>query len=134
MEINNLPEDIVGEIFSFIPLKLLSLTNKQNWDAYYKEKTCNNIHKNQASYWRFLLRNDNQFVFGEYLVYYFPIFIKKKKILYNGKIFQRKIDLMNYLSIFIFNSPKCRNIIKKFMKKEGLEFKKIKTKINKWTN
>ncbi len=134
MEINNLPEDIVGEIFSFIPLKLLSLTNKQNWDAYYKEKTCNNIHKSQSSYWRFLLRNDNQFVFGEYLVYYFPIFIKKKKIVYNSKIFQRKIDLMNYLSTFVFNSPKCRNILKKFMKKEGLVFKKIKTTLNKWTN
>ena len=113
MEINNLPEDIVGEIYSFVPLKLLSLTNKQNWDAYYKVKTCNNIHKTQSSYWRFLLRNDNQFVFGEYLVYYFPIFIKKKKIVYNSKIFQRKIDLMNYLSTFVFNSPKCRNIIKK---------------------
>ena len=134
MEINSLPEDMVGEIYSFLPLKFLSLTNKQNWDAYYKVKTCNNIHKNQAAYWRFLLRNDNQFVFNEYLVYYFPIFIKKKKILYNGKIFQRKIDLMNYLSTFIFNSPKCKNIIKKFMKKEGLVFKKIKTKINKWTN
>ena len=134
MEINSLPEDMVGEIFSFIPLKFLSLTNKQNWDAYYKVKTCNNIHKNQAAYWRFLLRNDNQFVFNEYLVYYFPIFIKKKKTLYNGKIFQRKVDLMNYLSTFVFNSPKCRNIIKKFMKKEGLVFKKIKTKINKWTN
>ena len=134
MEINNLPEDIVGEIYSFVPLKLLSLTNKQNWDAYYKVKTCNNIHKTQSSYWRFLLRNDNQFVFGEYLVYYFPIFIKKKKIVYNSKIFQRKIDLMNYLSTFVFNSPKCRNIIKKFMKKEGLVFKKIKTKLNKWTN
>ena len=134
MEINSLPEDVVGEIYSFLPLKFLSLTNKQNWDAYYKVKTCNNIHKNQAAYWRFLLRNDNQFVFNEYLVYYFPIFIKKKKILYNGKIFQRKIDLMNYLSTFVFNSPKCRNIIKKFMKKEGLVFKKIKTKINKWTN
>mgnify|MGYP001322500373 FL=1 len=134
MEINNLPEDIVGEIYSFVPLKLLSLTNKQNWDAYYKVKTCNNIHKTQSSYWRFLLRNDNQFVFGEYLVYYFPIFIKKKKIVYNSKIFQRKIDLMNYLSTFVFNSPKCRNIIKKFMKKEGLVFKKIKTKLNKWTS
>ena len=134
MEINSLPEDMVGEIFSFIPLKLLSLTNKQNWDAHYKIKTCNNIHKNQSSYWRFLLRNDNSFVFNEYLTYYFPIFIKKKKNLYKGKIFQSKIDLMNYLSTYIFNSPKCKSIIRKFMKKEGLVFKKIKTKINKWTN
>ena len=134
MEINSLPEDVVGEIFSFIPLKLLSLCNKNNWYEYYKMKICEKMHKNQASYWRFLIRNDNSLVFNEYLTYYFPIFIKKKKNLYNGKIFQSKIDLMNYLSTYIFNSPKCKSIIRKFMKKEGLVFKKIKTKINKWTN
>jgi hypothetical protein len=134
MEINSLPEDIVGEIFSFIPLKLLSICNKNNWYEYYKLKICDKMHKNQAAYWRFLLRNDNSLVFNEYLTYYFPIFIKKKKNLYKGKIFQSKIDLMNYLSTYIFNSPKCKSIIRKFMKKEGLVFKKIKTKINKWTN
>ena len=134
MEINSLPEDVVGEIFSFIPLKLLSMCNKNNWYEYYKLKICEKMHKNQASYWRFLIRNDNSLVFNEYLTYYFPIFIKKKKSLYNGKIFQSKIDLMNYLSTYIFNSPKCKSIIRKFMKKEGLVFKKIKTKINKWTN
>jgi hypothetical protein len=134
MKINCLPEDMVGEIYSFIPLKLLSQTNKKNWYEYYQMKLCNNLHKNQASYWRFLLRNDNKFIFNEYLVYYFPILIKKKKNLYKGKIFQRKIDLMNYLSTYIFNSPKCKNIITQFMKNEGLVFKKIKTKINKWTN
>ena len=134
MKINSLPEDIVGEIFSFIPLKFLSLSNKKNWDSYYKFKICHNLHKNQGSYWRFLLRNDNDFIFSEYLVYYFPIFIKRKKLIYKGKIFQSKIDLMNYLSTYIFSSPKCKNIINKFMKKDGLVFKKIKTKIHKWTN
>ena len=74
------------------------------------------------------------------------IYLKKKSFIdlsncagslllgHNSKIFQRKIDLMNYLSTFVFNSPKCRNILKKFMKKEGLVFKKIKTTLNKWTN
>ena len=38
LQINKLPEDMVGEIYSFIPLKSLSLTNKFYWKRYYKIK------------------------------------------------------------------------------------------------
>ena len=133
MQIIQLPEDIVGEIFSFLPLKSLSLTNKFYWKKNYDIKSSSEIMK-QTSYWRQLLRYDNVFVFQHYLDYMFPYLIKMKRVIYQDKIFPRKVELIKYLSIFIFESHKCRNILEQFMKRKGLVFKRIKTKFNKWTN
>jgi len=132
-QINKLPEDIVGEIFSFLPLKSLSLTNKFYWKKNYKIKSSSEIIK-LSSYWRHLLRYDNDFVFEQYLVYMFSYLIKKKRLIYQDKIFPRKVELIKYLSIFIFESTKCKNILEEFMRNQGLVFKRIKTKSNKWTN
>ena len=132
LQINKLPEDMVGEIYSFIPLKSLSLTNKFYWKRYYKIKV--NQESLTTSYWRFLLRYDYSFIFKEYLEYYFIYFIKNKKVIYQNKIFPRKVELIKYLSTFVFNSQKCKNILDLFMRNKGLVFKRIKTRFNKWTN
>jgi hypothetical protein len=132
LQINKLPEDMVGEIYSFIPLKSLSLTNKFYWKRYYKIKI--NQKSLTTSYWRFLLRYDYSFIFKEYLEYYFIYFIKNKKVIYQNKIFPRKVELIKYLSTFVFNSQKCKNILALFMRNKGLVFKRIKTRFNKWTN
>lgn len=131
-KINKLPEDMVGEIYSFIPLKSLSLTNKFYWKRYYKIKV--NQESLTTSYWRFLLRYDYSFIFKEYLEYYFIYFIKNKKVIYQNKIFPRKVELIKYLSTFVFNSKKCKNILELFMRNKGLVFKRMKTRFNKWTN
>tara|TARA_B110001450_G_scaffold218559_1_gene213081 strand:+ start:505 stop:909 length:405 start_codon:yes stop_codon:yes gene_type:complete len=130
-KINKLPEDMVGEIYSFIPIKSLSLTNKYYWKKNYIKKI---QQKPLASYWRFLLRYDYSFIFREYLEYYFVFFIKNKKVIYQDKIFPRKIELIKYLSTFVFDSQKCKKILDIFMRKKGLVFKRIKTRFNKWTN
>ena len=132
LQINKLPEDMVGEIYSFIPLKSLSLTNKSYWKRYYKIKI--KQESLTTSYWRFLLRYDYSFVFKEYLEYYFIYFIKNKRVIYHDKIFPRKVELIKYLSTFVFDSQKCKNILDLFMRKKGLVFKRIKTRFNKWTN
>ena len=132
-KIITLPEDLVGEIFSFLPSNILKLCNKNNWTENYKYK-CSREDCKASSYWRFLLRQDNNFVLKEYLVYNFTYFIKNKKVIYQDKIFPRKIDLMKYLSTFVFDSQKCKNILDLFMRKKGLVFKRIKTRFNKWTN
>lgn len=130
--INQLPEDLIGEIYKFIPLSSLSLTNKENWKSNYN----NNIKSSElsSSYWRFLLRYDMDFIFSHYIDYYFPIFIKRKRVIYQDRIFPRKIELIKYLSTFVFESQKCKVILDNFMTKNGLVFKRIKTKSNKWTN
>ena len=133
LKIKFLPEDLVGEILSFLPPKILKLCNKNNWSEDYKKRYSINNMK-ASSYWRFLLRYDNNFVFNEYLIYNFTYFIKNKKIIYQDKIFPRKVELVKYLSTFVFDSQKCKVILEKFMRKDRLVFKKIKTKIRKWTN
>jgi len=133
MEINFLPEVLVGEIFNFISLKNLAKCNKYYFNKYYLEKN-NKKEKIKQSYFRFLLRNDMNFIFEKYINIKFTYFVKNKKIIYNDKIFPRKIELLRYLTCFVFNSPKCKLIIENHMKKNKLVFKKIKLISNKWTN
>ena len=133
LQINQLPEVLVGEIFNFLPLKSLSLTNKTNWKRYYNIKSKTELVK-LSSYWRFLLRYDYAFVFRHYLDNMFSYLIKNKRIIYQDKIFPRKVELIKYLSTFIFESTNCKNILDDFMRNKGLVFKRIKTKFNKWTN
>ena len=133
IQIKLLPEDLVGEIFSFLSLKSLSLTNKFYWKKYYKIKSTSEIIK-LSSYWRNLLRYDNSFVFKHYLHYMFPYLLKNKRLIYQDRIFPRKVELIKYLSTFVFESTKCKNILDDFMRNKGLVFKRIKTKFNKWTN
>ena len=136
LRINQLPEDLVGEISSFISLESLSLCNKFYWYKNYKNKLESSKSKliSTSSYWRFLLRYDSSFIFKAYLDYYFPYFIKYKRIIYQDKIFPRKVELIKYLSTFIFDSQKCKIVLEDFMRKNGLVFKRIKTRFNKWTN
>jgi hypothetical protein len=133
LQINQLPEVLVGEIFNFLPLKSLSLTNKTNWKRYYNIKSKTELVK-LSSYWRFLLRYDYAFVFRHYLDNMFSYLIKNKRIIYQDKIFPRKVELIKYLSTFIFESTNCKNILDDFMRNKGLVFKRIKTRFNKWTN
>ena len=132
-QINQLPEVLVGEIFKFLPLKSLFLTNKSNWKRYYNIKSKTELVK-LSSYWRFLLRYDYAFVFRQYLDNMFSYLIKNKRIIYQDKIFPRKVELIKYLSTFIFESTNCKNILDDFMRNKGLVFKRIKTRFNKWTN
>tara|TARA_B100000035_G_scaffold163439_1_gene139230 strand:- start:6085 stop:6486 length:402 start_codon:yes stop_codon:yes gene_type:complete len=133
MKINFLPEVLVGEIFSFISLKNLAKCNKSFFNKYYLLKN-KNKEKIKQSYFRFLLRNDMNFIFEKYIDIKFAYFIKNKKIIYKDKIFPRKIELLRYLTCFVFESPKCKKIIENHMKKNKLVFKKIKLISNKWTN
>lgn len=133
MKINFLPEVLVGEIFNFISFKNLAKCNKYYFNKYYLKKN-KKKEKIKQSYFRFLLRNDMNFIFEKYINIKFTYFIKKKKIIYNDKNFPRKIELLRYLTCFAFNSPKCKLIIENHMKKNKLVFKKIKLISNKWTN
>jgi hypothetical protein len=131
MDILTLPEDIVGEIFKFIPIKYLKLTNKNNYITNYNYY---NQEKMNISYYRFLIRNDSDFIFELLIQLHFNNFLKKKKITYKSKIFPRIIELLRYFTCFVFQSPKCKNIIEHNMKMRKLVFKKIRLKSNKWSN
>ena len=78
MKINFLPEVLVGEIFSFISLKNLAKCNKSFFNKYYLLKN-KNKEKIKQSYFRFLLRNDMNFIFEKYIDIKFAYFIKTRK-------------------------------------------------------
>lgn len=131
MEIILLPEDLVNIIFSYIPRKTLVLTNKYYWKMNYKESYDSKL---QASYWRFILRNDFSFIFEEYISNSLSYFLKEKKTIYKSQIYPRKLELVNYLINFTFDSQKCKIVLDKIMKNKRLGFKKIRVKLNKWSN
>ena len=131
MDINLLPEDLVNIILSYTPINILMLTNKSNWfnnyDNNYKDKL-------KASYWRFILRNDMWFVFNRFINNATLYFLKEKRIIYKSQIYPRRLELVNYLINYTFNSQKCKIVLDNFMKKKRLVFKKIRVKLNKWSN
>ena len=131
VKLNILPDDIVGEIMSFMPLDKFTLCNKHYWFNTYHLKISYDL---DSRYYRFLLRNDYSFIFNTYLALNFPKFLIKRKTYYQNKVFPRKIELVRYLTCFVFKSPKCKKIVEDFMKRHKLVFKKIKVKLNKWTN
>ena len=131
MEINLLPEDLVNIIKSYIPINFLNLTNKYYWEKSF-DMTYNT--KLNSAYWRYVLRNDIDFIFNRYLRNASPYFLKEKRIIYKSKIYPRRLELVNYLINFIFGSQKCKIILDNFMKTRRLVFKKIRVKLNKWSN
>lgn len=131
MEIVLLPEDLVNIIKSYIPIENLSLTNKYYWNMWYNYSYSNKL---KSSYWRFILRNDNNFVFKKFLINAIPYFLKEKKIIYKSQIYPRRLELVNYLINYTFNSQKCKIVLDTFMKTKRLGFKKISVKLNKWSN
>ena len=131
MEINLLPEDLVNIIKSYIPIKVLRLTNKYFWEKNY---IISYEYKLQSSYWRFLLRNDIDFIFDKYLNNALPYFLKQKRIIYKSQIYPRRLELVNHLINFVFDSQKCKIMLDNFMKEKRLVFKKIRVKLNKWSN
>ena len=126
-----LPEDIVGEIMSFMCLNKFALCSKHHWFNTYNLKFSYNLDNR---YYRFLLRNDYGFIFDTYLKINFPKFLIKHKTIYQNKVFPRKIELVRYLTCFVFKSPKCKKIVEDYMKRHKLVFKKIRVKLNTWTN
>ena len=78
MQINFLPEVLVGEIFNFISLKNLAKCNKFYFNKYYLKKYEKEKQIKQ-SYFRFLLRNDMNYIFKKYINSVFHVLIKKKK-------------------------------------------------------
>ena len=131
MEIVLLPEDLVNIIKSYIPIENLSLTNKYYWNMWYNYSYPNKL---KSSYWRFILRNDNNFVFKKFLINAIPYFLKEKRIIYKSQIYPRRLELVNHLINFVFDSQKCMIVLDNFMKEKRLVFKKIRVKLNKWSN
>jgi len=109
----------------------MSLTNKYYWNLNYDLSYSSKL---TSSYWRYILRNDYNFIFNRYLSNASPYFLKEKRIIYKSRIYPRRLELVNYLVNFIFDSQKCKIVLENYMKSKRLVFKKIRVKLNKWSN
>ena len=136
MDLSILPDDVIlYHIFPFISSDKLAFCDKKNWENYYKDKLLKDIHC--KSYCRFLLRNDNNFVFKYYFQYYFSIIIKPRKIKYKSYIFKSYFDMIRFIINMEYNSHKCLKEFIEYSNLNGMskkKYKKIKTRINKWNN
>ena len=70
----------------------------------------------------------------EYISNSLPYFLKEKRVIYKSQIYPRKLELVNFLINFTFNSQKCKIVLDKIMKSKRLGFKKIRVRLNKWSN
>ena len=136
IQLINFPEDILYIIKQYIPIYFLSTTNKHYWLKNYYHNSLLNQTKlnNNLLYYKFIIKNDYEFVFYHYIHLNKKLFLKNHKYKYKKFFFPRKIEIFNFLINNEFSSFKCKTILNDFMKTNKLRFKKIKTNIRKWRN
>ena len=131
-KIQNLPNELILLIFSYIPLHRIVFLNTIYYFTYHKYLIINNME----NYIRDIIRNDNSFVFRLIINQNYKKWIKIKKYSYKNIICYDYFSFINYY-IIQNKSNKCKNILDEFV---GIgisknEFKKKNIIINKrWKN
>lgn len=107
--INNLCCEIKDHIFEYLNINVLKATNSYYFNEYIKQKIQNVIiNGNPETYFRNIIRQDNDYVL--HLIFmYIPNTIYKKKLLYRKKKLNF-FEYMNHLSIY-YSASKCRKCI-----------------------
>ena len=129
-----LPDELVRYIKEYIPKKELVFTNRENYNLYHVLiKPC---IKDYESYIRYMIRQDNEFVFKKIIEENYRKWYEIRQYKYKNMIFN------NYL-YFVINfciendSNNCRKVISDFLKEHGLGknlHKKNVVKYIKWKN
>ena len=136
-----IPEVLCSNIYDFIPLNVIYLTNKRDYIVHKKEKyasLCQNKSKNglTKSYITKLIKNDYHFIFNILLENRFKMWYKAWKIKYKGNILPCFIELLNYICIEN-KSDRCRRLIQNKLKEKGIrknKHKRIRIINNTWSN
>ena len=133
MEIEKMPEVLVNHIYGFIPIHILSLTCKKHWESNYE-----NIEtRSYNSYCRYLLRNDMSYIFYHYFRLNYVLIIKKRKVSYKNNFFDSYYEMIKYLSLHEYNSQRCLKTMNNYIKNNSInkkKYKKMKTRLTKWSN
>jgi phosphoribosyl-ATP pyrophosphohydrolase len=129
-----LPVELVRYIKEYIPKKEFVFTNRENYNLYHiLIKPC---IKDYESYIRYMIRQDNEFVFKKIIEENYRKWYEIRQYKYKNMIFN------NYL-YFVINfciendSNNCRKVISDFLKEHGLGknlHKKNVVKYIKWKN
>jgi hypothetical protein len=117
--INDLPNDLVIIIKSYLPKSRLIFLNKYYYKKYHYIVK-NLIHKNDFEpLLRNIIRHDNDYVFSHILIDFHHYINKIQNYKYKNVLYK------NYFKFLIEyciqnNSVKCRNILNDFLKVQGL--------------
>lgn len=129
-----LPVELVRYIKEYIPKKMFTFTNRENYNLYHP--LIKPSIKDYESYIRAMIRQDNDFVFKRIVEENYIKWYEIRQYKYKNMIFN------NYL-YFVMNfciendSNNCRKIISDFLKEHGLGknlHKKNVVKYIKWKN
>lgn len=109
--INKLPEELVREIYDYIPGIVKVFLNKNSYKIYHSLIKIKLVEQNlYDSYIRDVIRNDYNFLFLEICLENTAIWVKPKKCTYKNKMFSTYSDLLENLCIES-QSTRCRNIL-----------------------
>jgi hypothetical protein len=141
--INNLPDDLKREILKYVSYSATFRLSKVTFDkffpiylniirfpyvAYY-----NNIGNPAEKYVKYLLRNDNNYIF-RFVLYRFgsawEIGIRHKM---KNKTFWCYLDYLKYLCVEKYKATKCKNELLEFTGNK-YKNKRVKYYNSKWTN
>lgn len=105
--INRLPQELVREIYDFLPIKTRCILNKFLYQIF-------NKHYLHDAYIRHIIRKDLDYVFNDIVQKNFQNWEKVKKHKYKNKIFSNYTSFLNNICIE-FNSTKCRTILQEVL-------------------
>ena len=124
--------DIVGIIFSFIPLPI-----RRQWNRKYHTECPIKDPVRLYTFTRKLIRNDHYFTFESYLKKNYLRWNKRKQYIYKNMKFYNYIEFLRYLCC-IHNSSKCQGKLldfeNKLKGKDRKKYKKIKIRNIGWSN
>jgi len=129
-----LPDDIIREIFDYIPREKLVFVNSTYYNLYHH--LLRNRINTYESYIRDMIRRDNDYVFERIVRENFENWLKNKNYRYKDMIFSNYIYFIIQFCIEN-NSEKCRELFMKELTKRDLVrnlHKKNVIKYIKWKN
>jgi hypothetical protein len=113
----NLPDDIIREIFDYIPKQKLIYVNSTYYNLYhYLVKNHIPVYE---SYVRDMIRRDNFYVFEHFIRENFDKWIRNRQYHYKNMVFSNYIYFVLHFCIE-HNSHKCREILMEELSKRDL--------------
>ena len=131
-----LPDELVKEVFSFIPLSVLIWTNKKIYVKHHKLVKYLIPSCLYCPYTRDIIRRDSIFVFDLLIKEQGNIWFTSKKYCYNDVIYKSYFSCLYQLAIE-YQSSHCRNRMSTYLQKSGLSKNQHKKNVARnitWTN
>jgi hypothetical protein len=117
VSISQLPDELIREIYNYIPFIVLVFINKTNYNLYHK--LIRRTIPHYENYIRDVVRRDNEFVFYKIVEENYTRWVNIKKYIYKNTVYNNYISFL--IDYCIQNaSEKCRNSMMIFLKNVGL--------------